>query len=111
MISDDLLDILACPVCKTSVHVEEEELVCAECERRYPILDGMPVMRLEEEELEALEMEALGSTVHGARNPESPGSESGEAGEDLPVTGTPESEAAERTPPEGNSPVQDRVES
>lgn len=47
-ISQDLLDILACPACKTPVTVEAEELVCAACGRRYPIRNDIPVMLIEE---------------------------------------------------------------
>ena len=48
MINPKLLEILACPVCKTPVREEGERLVCAQCHRRYPIRDGIPVMLIEE---------------------------------------------------------------
>lgn len=48
VISKDLLDILACPACKTKVVLEGERLVCASCGRKYPIRDGIPVMLIEE---------------------------------------------------------------
>ena len=51
MISKDLLDILACPVFKTDVRMEEDRIVCAKCGRRYPIRDDIPVMLVEEAEL------------------------------------------------------------
>ena len=47
-ISQDLLDILACPACKTPVKLEQEELVCDACGRRYPIRNDIPVMLIEE---------------------------------------------------------------
>lgn len=49
-ISQDLLDILACPACasRPPVALEEGFLVCNQCERRYPIRDGIPVMLIEE---------------------------------------------------------------
>jgi len=50
MIDPELLKILACPACKTPVRLERERLVCASCERRYPIRDGIPVMLIEEAE-------------------------------------------------------------
>ena len=50
MIDKDLLDILACPACKTPVRLEGERLICAQCARRYPIRDGIPVMLIEEAE-------------------------------------------------------------
>ncbi len=48
MISQELLDILACPACKTKVVLEEEMLVCHACGRKYPIRDGIPIMLIEE---------------------------------------------------------------
>ncbi|HUT97654.1 MAG TPA: Trm112 family protein [bacterium] len=49
---DELLEILACPVCKTPVHLDGtgERIVCDSCGRRYPIRDGIPVMLVEEAE-------------------------------------------------------------
>ncbi len=48
----DLMDILACPMCKselelTTEEVEGEEVIrgslfCAKCNERYPIEDGIP---------------------------------------------------------------------
>ena len=51
MIDKALLEILACPLCKTEVKQELEQLVCIKCARRYPIRDGIPVMLIEEAEL------------------------------------------------------------
>jgi uncharacterized protein YbaR (Trm112 family) len=54
MVSQDLLDILRCPVC---VHNEPEGgdlekhgnwLICQDCGRNYPIRDDIPVMLIEE---------------------------------------------------------------
>lgn len=50
-ISDELLEILACPVCKTAVRLEERRLVCTSCGRRYRIEDGIPIMLVDEAEL------------------------------------------------------------
>ncbi len=50
MIDARLLEVLACPVCKTGVTLEGPWLVCAQCGRRYPIRDGIPVMLVEEAE-------------------------------------------------------------
>ncbi len=50
MIDAKLLEILACPACKTEVRLEGERLVCVQCGRRYPIRDGIPVMLIEEAE-------------------------------------------------------------
>ena len=51
MIDQELLDILACPLCKTEVKLEDEKIVCTKCGRRYPIRDDIPVMLIDEAEL------------------------------------------------------------
>ena len=50
MISQDLLDILVCPVCKKALAVKDEgqSLKCAECRRVYPVRDGIPIMLVDE---------------------------------------------------------------
>ena len=53
-LSKTLLDILACPACKGGIEHDETagQLVCGgECQRRYPIRDGIPVMLIDEAEL------------------------------------------------------------
>jgi len=50
MIDKELLDILACPACKTEIKLENDKIVCAKCNRRYPIKDGIPVMLIDEAE-------------------------------------------------------------
>lgn len=45
-----LLEILACPQCKTAVELEADRLVCVRCGRRYRIEDDIPIMLLEEAE-------------------------------------------------------------
>ncbi|MBI3324107.1 MAG: Trm112 family protein [Candidatus Omnitrophica bacterium] len=50
MIDPRLLEILACPLCKTEVTLQDDRLVCARCHRRYPIRDGIPIMLVEEAE-------------------------------------------------------------
>lgn len=52
MIDKELLEILACPVCKAEVKLEKEKIVCTKCGRRYPIRDGIPVMLESEVEKE-----------------------------------------------------------
>ena len=46
MISEDLLDILVCPVCKIPVvlNANGRSLKCSECRRVYPIQDDIPIM-------------------------------------------------------------------
>ena len=50
MIDPQLLEILACPACKTPVKEGGERLVCTKCGRRYPVREGIPVMLIEESE-------------------------------------------------------------
>jgi uncharacterized protein YbaR (Trm112 family) len=47
-IPQDLLEILACPACKSNLRVEADELVCAACGRRYAVRDGIPILLIEE---------------------------------------------------------------
>jgi uncharacterized protein YbaR (Trm112 family) len=60
VISNDLLEILACPACdaRPKVRLEGERLVCPTCGRRYPIKDDIPVMLVEEAEKPASSAEA-----------------------------------------------------
>ena len=55
MVSSDLLGILRCPVCVREpgkdgmlVVVRETWLVCNDCGRKYPIVDDIPVMLIDE---------------------------------------------------------------
>lgn len=50
-ISEELLAILACPVCKTKVKLEDGKLVCQQCGRRYRVEDGIPIMLIDEAEM------------------------------------------------------------
>ena len=52
MISAELLEVLACPKCKQKVELTEDgsALVCQSERLRYPIVDGIPVMLIEEAE-------------------------------------------------------------
>lgn len=49
-IRERLLNILACPACKSEVTEEENKIVCVSCKRRYPIREGIPIMLIEEAE-------------------------------------------------------------
>jgi uncharacterized protein YbaR (Trm112 family) len=46
----DLLDILACPKCKSAVQEQDNSLKCtnSECGLIYPVRDGIPVMLISE---------------------------------------------------------------
>jgi uncharacterized protein YbaR (Trm112 family) len=52
VISKDLLDVLACPRCKQRLELSEDGswLICQSDRLRYPIVDGIPVMLIEEAE-------------------------------------------------------------
>ena len=49
-ISNELLEILACPKCKGPIRIQEDEsgLVCDSCRLLYEIRDGIPIMLIEE---------------------------------------------------------------
>lgn len=49
-LSKDLLDILACPKCKQDIKITEDEkwLICKRCKLKYPIVEEIPVMLIEE---------------------------------------------------------------
>src|SRR6187200_2648064 len=53
-IDPELLDILACPNCKTKVELVKNgtALKCGQCKRVYPIRDDIPVMLLDEATVE-----------------------------------------------------------
>ena len=53
MLSQDLLEVLRCPVCvreKKGLLVVSRDfwLVCNDCGRKYPIVDNIPVMLIDE---------------------------------------------------------------
>jgi len=59
-----LLDILACPSCKSSLTYlkEEQELVCIPCRLAYAVRDDIPIMLINEaRQLTADEANALRS--------------------------------------------------
>ena len=53
-ISQDLLEILACPACKAKVELKPDGsgLKCTECRRVYPIRDDIPVMLVDQAPVE-----------------------------------------------------------
>ena len=55
MISPDLLEILACPVCRKPLVLRGEDgLKCNECRRVYPIRNGIPILLEPEATIEQL---------------------------------------------------------
>lgn len=53
-VDPELLEILACPNCKTPVTLVRNgtALKCAKCNRVYPIKDDIPVMLIDEATIE-----------------------------------------------------------
>jgi uncharacterized protein YbaR (Trm112 family) len=53
-VDPELLEILACPACKTPVELVKDgaALKCHKCNRVYPIKDDIPVMLIEEATIE-----------------------------------------------------------
>jgi uncharacterized protein len=49
-INKELLDILACPKCKSSIFLNESQdgLICRQCRLLYEIRDGIPIMLIDE---------------------------------------------------------------
>ncbi len=64
-ISEDLLEILACPACKQKVELKQDGsgLKCVNCKRVYPIRDDIPVMLIDEA---TIEDEELANSVRGS---------------------------------------------
>ena len=65
-VSADLLEILACPACKSEVFLDavngDEWIQCtsAECRRRYAVRDDIPVMLIDESSVpDQAEFEAI----------------------------------------------------
>jgi len=49
-LSQELLDILACPKCKGEIHLNEagDGLICDVCRLLYEIKDDIPIMLIDE---------------------------------------------------------------
>ncbi len=53
MVSKELLEILRCPVCVREKqglleYYQDSWLICTTCNRKYPIIDDIPVMLIDE---------------------------------------------------------------
>lgn len=55
MISQDLLDILVCPVCRKALTLKTnpETLHCGECHRVYPVRDDIPILLIDQATISA----------------------------------------------------------
>ena len=52
-IDAELLEILACPACKSELSLRgDDRLYCAACRRSYPVRDEIPILLLDEAILE-----------------------------------------------------------
>ena len=53
-INENLLKILACPICKVEVRLTstEDGLKCVKCHRVYPIRDNIPITLIDEAKIE-----------------------------------------------------------
>ncbi len=51
-LSPDLLSLLVCPRCKGKLEPMDDgaSLVCRGCRLKYPVVDGIPVMLIDEAE-------------------------------------------------------------
>ena len=54
-VSQELLDILVCPKCKTPVKLTSagDGLKCSTCRRVYPVRDDTPIMLVDEARIES----------------------------------------------------------
>ncbi len=43
-ISKELLDILACPACKSDLKYNKTKLVCTKCKAEYQVKEGIPIL-------------------------------------------------------------------
>ena len=48
MLDKELLDVLACPICKGDVELIEDKIVCKACGKKYLVKNGIPVMLIDE---------------------------------------------------------------
>ncbi|MFA5333354.1 MAG: Trm112 family protein [Candidatus Nanoarchaeia archaeon] len=46
-INKELLNLLACPMCKASLELEKNSLKCPKCNKNYAIKSGIPILLLE----------------------------------------------------------------
>jgi uncharacterized protein YbaR (Trm112 family) len=41
------LRALVCPICHAALQLEEQAILCTGCGRRYPMVDGIPILLAE----------------------------------------------------------------
>ena len=47
IITQQDLRALVCPVCQAALQLEAQAILCTGCSRRYPVVDGIPVLLAE----------------------------------------------------------------
>lgn len=49
-VTPGLLELIACPACDEHgpVLMQDQSLVCSACKRTYPVINGIPIMLVEE---------------------------------------------------------------
>ena len=52
MLDKKLLEIFCCPKCKGDLHYDEanQKLICESCQLKFPIVDDIPAMLIDEGE-------------------------------------------------------------
>jgi len=40
---EQIIEILACPKCKSELKLKEKELICKKCGKKYQIIDKIPI--------------------------------------------------------------------
>ena len=41
----DVLELVVCPACQGSLNLVSDTVLCNVCGRRYPVVDGIPILR------------------------------------------------------------------
>ena len=74
-IDPELLEILACPECKTPVEVVKDGagLRCVRCHRVYPVQDDIPVMLVDEAKIDSQRMALEAALIQGVSRFRDPG--------------------------------------
>jgi uncharacterized protein YbaR (Trm112 family) len=54
-VARELIELLVCPACHGEIDYKERRklIICTQCERHFPVRDGIPVMLVEEATLPA----------------------------------------------------------
>lgn len=50
MVKKELLDILVCPACKSSIELKNGKIVCLGCKLSFPVENDIPIMLIDKAE-------------------------------------------------------------